>query len=435
MQVRDRVSELALPLRSRAYRRIWAAELASEIGDYAARVALAVLVFDRTDSAAWATATVALSFLPWVGPGQVLSTLADRFGRRIVMVVCDLVRAFVYLALCLPLDLGLLLALTFVASLAAPPFAAARAAAMPEVVPVEHLGPAMKLGGLAQDLGMVLGNMLGAVLLLLGPQLALATNAGTFLLSALLLAGLPALRPAAGPASDGASTPGAFDRLRDGARFLLRDPHLRRAALLANIALGSATAIGSLAVPHSVREFPDLTWLAGAIMAAIAALSLLVTVLVRTDGGPDLLLRRTALLTALPAAIAAPLLLAPVPVLPVLGFVTLGLVLVAITPANTLISPRLPAGVRASAFSVLMGGLAAVQAALTFLAGLLADLTSPHVSAAAVCLVPIVTGAWVLTVTRTAPVSRHRAPTATGGAHRRVVTDLTRAERARTRAN
>jgi hypothetical protein len=93
--------------------------------------------------------------------------------------------------------------------------------------------------------------------------------------------------------------------------------------------------------------------------------------------------------------LSAPLLLSSVPALPVLGFVTLGLAFVAITPANTLISPRLPAAVRASAFSVLMGGLAAVQATLTFTAGLLADLTTPHAAAALLCLIPVAAGAWV----------------------------------------
>jgi hypothetical protein len=266
---------------------------------------------------------------------------------------------------------------------------------MPEVVPPEDIGPAMKLAGLAQDGGVIVGNLLGAALLVLGPQLALAANAGTFLLSALLLAGLPALRPEiATKSADAASR--TLSLIREGGRVLFRDKDIRYAAVLANVALGSATAIESLAIPYSAIEFPDAKWLAGAILATIAGLSVVATVLVRTDGGPAALLRRTALLTAIPAVIAAPLLLASMAALPVIGFVILGLLFVAITPANTLISPRLPAAVRASAFSVLMGGLAAVQATLTLLAGFLADLTTPHTAAAALCLVPVAAGVWVL---------------------------------------
>jgi MFS family permease len=65
----------------REFRAIWAAEALSQVGDQLARVALAVLVYDRTESAALAGLTYALTLAPAFLGGVVLSGLADRFPR------------------------------------------------------------------------------------------------------------------------------------------------------------------------------------------------------------------------------------------------------------------------------------------------------------------------------------------------------------------
>jgi hypothetical protein len=46
------------------FRVVWLAGLLSVAGDQLARIALSILVFQRTDSAAWSAATYALSMLP-----------------------------------------------------------------------------------------------------------------------------------------------------------------------------------------------------------------------------------------------------------------------------------------------------------------------------------------------------------------------------------
>src|SRR5262249_58496518 len=74
------------------FRALWLAQLLSVAGDQLARVAMTVLVFDRTHSALWTALTYAVTFLPWVIGGVALSGLADRLPRRRVMVDCDLAR-------------------------------------------------------------------------------------------------------------------------------------------------------------------------------------------------------------------------------------------------------------------------------------------------------------------------------------------------------
>src|SRR5258708_33286777 len=74
------------------FRALWLAQLLSVAGDQLARVAMTVLVFDRTHSALWTALTYAVTFLPWVIGGLALSGLADRRPRQQVMVACDVAR-------------------------------------------------------------------------------------------------------------------------------------------------------------------------------------------------------------------------------------------------------------------------------------------------------------------------------------------------------
>src|SRR5260221_14792002 len=74
------------------FRALWLAQLLSVAGDQLARVAMTVLVFDRTHSALWTALTYAVTFLPWVIGGLALSGLADRRPRREGRVACDVAR-------------------------------------------------------------------------------------------------------------------------------------------------------------------------------------------------------------------------------------------------------------------------------------------------------------------------------------------------------
>ena len=86
----------------REFRAIWLAELASIAGDQFARVALTVIVFQRTGSPLLTALTYAASYLPWLIGGLFLSSLADSYPRRDVMIAADLIRMLLVLAMVLP---------------------------------------------------------------------------------------------------------------------------------------------------------------------------------------------------------------------------------------------------------------------------------------------------------------------------------------------
>src|SRR2546430_11180257 len=81
------------------FRTLFAAGVLSVAGDQLARVALSVLVFDRTDSAGLTALTYALTYVPDLLFGPLLAGVADRLPRPRVLIVTALTRAVLVAAL------------------------------------------------------------------------------------------------------------------------------------------------------------------------------------------------------------------------------------------------------------------------------------------------------------------------------------------------
>ncbi len=218
-------------LRSRPYVGLLVSRLVSMIGDQLARVALTVLVFQRTGSGALSAAAYAASFLPAIVAGPLLGGLADRFPRRRVLVLADLVRAVLFACMALPgLSLPVLLGLVLLAGTAEAPWTAARAPLMRDVL-LDDRGYRLGTGvdeALDQS-GQVVGFALaGAVLVVLSPPAALLLDAVSFLGSAavvrlLLIAGTAAQAPADQHAARSGGPAGTVAVVRRHAAQSVRD--------------------------------------------------------------------------------------------------------------------------------------------------------------------------------------------------------------------
>jgi MFS family permease len=252
---------LADVFRIREFRFLWAAEVLSIAGDQLARVALAVLVYGRTGSAVWAAGVYALTFLPALAGGVLLSGLADRYSRREVMVVADVLRALLVAVMAIPrLPLPLLAALLVVVVLLGSPFAAAQGALLPEILPGDRYERGLAVrqitGQTAQLAGFATGGLLVAAV---DPGPALLGNAATFVVSALLIRLGLARRERPRPSSVETGTSSTAHALRG----ILADP--RRRALMA-----LAWLIGWYVVPEALAA-PYATQL-GAGPAAVGLL-------------------------------------------------------------------------------------------------------------------------------------------------------------------
>ena len=209
------------------FRALWLAQVLSVTGDQLARVALTLLVFDRTHSALLAAVTFAASVVPTFVGGITLSGLADRLPRRAVMIACDLIRVALVAVMALAgVPIAVLVVLLFLVTLVGAPFLSARAALYPDILHGDRyvLGTAVTLTTLqfAQVVGFAAG---GAVVAFFGVRTSLLIDAATFAVSALITRLWVRPRPAAQPAASHRA--GTGDGLLDGIRLVFTNPALR----------------------------------------------------------------------------------------------------------------------------------------------------------------------------------------------------------------
>lgn len=236
----------------REFRALWTAYALSVAGDQLAAVGLAVLVFDRTGSPAWAATTYAMTFLPDLAGGALLSGLADRFPRRRVMVLADLIRAVLVTLMALPgQTLASLVVLLIVVQLLAAPFTAARSAVLPAVLTGDRYLAGVTIMRTTYQVGLVVGFGAGAaVVATVGTSQALLVDAATFLASATLVSlGVRLHRPSGAPAGSPRSW---WSGLRAGWALVTRDRRLRSLVGLACVS-GAYVVPEGLAVPYATQ--------------------------------------------------------------------------------------------------------------------------------------------------------------------------------------
>jgi len=181
------------------FRALWLAQILSVSGDQLARVALTLLVFERTQSSLLAAVTFATSLVPLALGGLTLSGLADRLPRREVMIGCDLGRCALVASMALPgVPVAALIVLLFLSTLISAPFTSARAALYRDILAGDRYvaGIAITLTAMqfAQVLGFAVG---GAVVAFLGVRPSLLLDAASFIISAVIIRVWVQARPSA----------------------------------------------------------------------------------------------------------------------------------------------------------------------------------------------------------------------------------------------
>ena len=183
-------------------------------------------IYEATESAGWVGAATICRLLPYVLLGPLGGVVADRYDRRTVLLAGDVIRGSMMLALALAVSVDgpvwLVIAITALASAAGTAERPAAMALLPRLVGETRLGAANALLHTVQDLGVVVGPALGAVLLFIGPpEGAFLANAVTFGVSAPLISRLHR-RPS--PSSAATGQEGAVGELRHGLRTAWTTP-------------------------------------------------------------------------------------------------------------------------------------------------------------------------------------------------------------------
>jgi carnosine synthase len=201
------------------------ASAASQIGDWLYNVALLSYVYAATGSTWWVGSATIVRLVPYVLLGPLGGWVADHYRRRTVLLSGDLLRVALMLALGVVVALKgpveVVIALTALASAAGTAERPAAISLLPRLVGELRLGAANALLHTVQDLGVVVGPAIGAILFAVGPRwLAFVVNAVTFAISAALVA---AIRDRSRPAARGGAARVA-DRIREVPRTQLLLP-------------------------------------------------------------------------------------------------------------------------------------------------------------------------------------------------------------------
>jgi MFS family permease len=369
--------------KNREFRGLVLAQVTSEIGDHFARFALAALVFERSDSMVAAALAFVVGYLPGIFGAVLLAPFADRVPRKRVLLVCDAARAVLVALLALlavsSTPIWALFVVLLASQLFSPPFEAARAALVPDLLPdSREFFAGTSLTRALYQINQVIGlTVAGVVVTAFSARTALAIDALTFALSFLIL--LTALRPRRAPIEGRAGVRGFLADTAEGARIAWADP-LRR-VFIGFVWVTALLLIAPEAVAIAYADEQDVPNLSGALMAAIPA-GATVGVAIISRIGPTRavgLVRVLAVLSFLPLILTV---LDPgVYVSAGLWFVS-GMLQAFLVPVMVTVNLATPSQYRGRLNGLAGGGLGVATAIGFLAAGALADLSSPQAAIA-----------------------------------------------------
>ena len=351
----------------------------SYLGDSLGLVALMLHVASTTGQAlAVAWLLLAGDFAPAL-LGPLAGTVADRLDRRRVLVGCELLQGALVLAtaLWLPPMPGLL-ALVGLRAVAGQVFQPASRAAVPALVPERDLERANAAVGVATNGGETLGPLVAALLLpVLEVRGVLLVDAATFLVSAALLAFLPAMGTTPGLGRQASFLADA----RAGLGYVWAEPTVR-AVIGGYVAIVACNGIDDVALVFLATDTLGGGGRAVGLLLAAVGVGLLAgyAVLARARGR----LPMTALLLAGFAVSSAGNLLTGLAWAVAAAFVVQavrGLGIAALdVAATTLLQRIVPARLLGRVFGSLYGGIGVASAFAYLAGGLLLDRTGPRVA-------------------------------------------------------
>jgi MFS family permease len=176
---------------NRNFRRLWCAQIVSEIGDWFYAVAIYSLLLEFTGKASSVGIALVCQLLPQTFIGPMAGVINDRISRKKVMIAADLSRVLIVGAMLLVRSrsiVWLVYPLLFLETIMWGFFEPARTAALPNIAPKEDLITANTLQSTTWSANFAIGALLGGLAAaFLGRPAVFVINAGSFLLSALII--------------------------------------------------------------------------------------------------------------------------------------------------------------------------------------------------------------------------------------------------------
>jgi MFS family permease len=192
-------SYLRLLRGNRDFRRLWCAQIVSEIGDWFYTLSIYSLLLQLTGHASSVALALVLQVLPQTFVGPTAGVVNDRISRKKVMIAADLIRVVIVLAMLLVRSKSMVwfvYPLLLLETIMAAFFEPARSSVIPNITKREDVILANTLSSTTWSMNLVLGATLGGIVAaLLGRDAVFVLNALSFLVSALLIAGMRFAEP------------------------------------------------------------------------------------------------------------------------------------------------------------------------------------------------------------------------------------------------
>jgi predicted MFS family arabinose efflux permease len=174
------------------FRNLFIGQLISQTGDWFNSVALFTLLLSLTGSGEAVGYILIIKLLPSFFAGPLAGVVADRFNRKTIMIVADIVRGFLVLGFLIverPEQVWIVYALAALEVVVSTFFDPAKSAAVPNIVSREELISANALSAASWSVTLALGAALGGVVTdAFGRNTAFVIDSLTFFVSAAFIA-------------------------------------------------------------------------------------------------------------------------------------------------------------------------------------------------------------------------------------------------------
>jgi MFS family permease len=245
---------------NRSFRQVWLGQVVSQMGDWFDTLALYTIILNLTGSGRAVGLLLVARFLPSFIFGSLSGVVADRFSRRSIMIISDLLRAVVVLGFLFVRradQLWIIYFLTVLQLGLSTFFEPAKTAAIPSLVSDRELVAANAISSVTWSVMLTMGAAIGGVVTgWFGTDVAFILDALSYLLSAALIASVKMpKRPR------GEKTKLSFNRALgitetiEGARYVKRRPRVL-ALLLVKPAWGLGGGILTLLAVFGEKIFP-----------------------------------------------------------------------------------------------------------------------------------------------------------------------------------
>src|SRR5919109_700316 len=157
---------LRLVRRNRNFRRLWLAQIVSEIGDWFYTLAIYTLLLQLTGQAQSVALALVLQVLPQTFIGPAAGVVNDRVRRKYVMITADLARMAIVLAMLLVRSrstVWLVYPLLLLETIMAAFFEPARSSGIPNITTREDLVLANTLSSTTWSVNLMIGAALGGL--------------------------------------------------------------------------------------------------------------------------------------------------------------------------------------------------------------------------------------------------------------------------------